>query len=33
MILLPYFNMSFVTKEELTETERSNSGFGDSGRF
>lgn len=33
MILLPYIATNFNIVEELTETERNDSGFGDSGRF
>jgi len=33
MILLPYFAMSFYVTENLSDTNRGASGFGDSGRF
>ena len=33
MILLPYIEMNFNEVENLSETERSSGGFGDSGRF
>lgn len=33
MILLPYIDMQFKEVDELDETERGASGFGDSGKF
>jgi len=33
MILLPYIEMKFNEVNELSNTERGSSGFGDSGKF